>query len=920
MTGNAIRQLFLDYFAARGHQVVRSSSLVPANDPTLLFTNAGMNQFKEVFLGLEKRSYARASSAQKCLRAGGKHNDLENVGRTRRHHTFFEMLGNFSFGDYFKQEAIAYAWELVTEAPPTGYGLPKQRLYVTIFRDDPEAGKLWQSEAGVAADRIFGLDEKDNFWAMGDTGPCGPCSEIHYDMGSEASDEGHADCRFPCECGRYVEIWNLVFMQFNRDADGQVTPLPHPSIDTGMGLERLAAVLQGKLSNFDTDLLRPLVDRASDLCDKTYGESATADVSLRILADHARAATFLIHDGVLPSNEGRGYVLRKILRRAISLEHPLGLEKPFLYELTGAVADQMRQAYPELRESVSRVARVVKDEEQRFGRTLAIARRAEAKMDWYQPLGEPVPKPEERHPSRMQSVFMPENPVPVKPVMPGSTAFLLYDTFGLPLDLLREIARQRGGTIDEAGFEAEMQKQRERARASWKGIEWSKVTASLSYRNILDEAEETGEKFTTSFKGYECLQYETYISNIVSGGKPVDKLTPGERGDVILNETPFYGEGGGQVGDKGVLIADGLEVAVVEDTFYPLPRIIAHRVLALEPLRILKQKVIAKVDESSRRSTMRNHTATHLMHAALRQVLGPHVKQAGSVVEPARLRFDFTHYAAMDESEIEEVERLVNEQILKDAEVRTHEDMALEAALETGAMALFGEKYGERVRVVEVPGFSTELCGGTHVQHTGEIGVFKIVSESSIAAGVRRIEALTGEAAYRHYRDAVGAIQRLQQALRTNEPEVVEAVERLLQQQRALEKKLAQMRSRLARTERGELVAGGVRAVKDVQVLSSRVEEMDRTQLRDMVDALKTELKSGVVVLGTAGDGKVALVVGVTKDLTSRLNAGKIAQAVAKNVGGTGGGRPDLAEAGGKNPGKLDSAIAQVCDIVSAML
>ena len=901
MTGNAIRQRFLDYFAGRGHQVVRSSSLVPANDPTLLFANAGMNQFKEVFLGLEKRTYVRACSAQKCLRAGGKHNDLENVGRTRRHHTFFEMLGNFSFGDYFKQEAIAYAWELVTAAPPTGYGLPKERLYVTIFRDDEQAGKLWQSEAGVAADRILGLDEKDNFWAMGDTGPCGPCSEIHYDMGTEASDEGHADCRFPCECGRYVEIWNLVFMQFNRDADGKVTPLPRPSIDTGMGLERLAAVLQGKLSNFDTDLLRPLVDRAADLCGKTYGESATADVSLRILADHSRAATFLVHDGVLPSNEGRGYVLRKILRRAIRHGRLLGLEKPFLFELTRAAADQMQQAYPDLRSSVSPVTRVVKDEEQRFGHTLAIALkefdRAAAELGWFQPLSEPVQAPPRVHPSQM----------------PGTTAFLLYDTFGLPMDLMQEIARERGGTIDEAGFEAGMQKQRERARASWKGGE--KAAAVPAYRELLVHG-------TTQFDGYQrLLSPDCRIVGLLAGDRPVEALVPGQHAEVMLDHTPFYAEAGGQVGDKGALLNNALaeELAVVEDTAAPVPGLIAHLVLARAPLRV-GDTVAAAVEESSRRSTMRNHTATHLMHAALRQVLGPHVKQAGSVVEPARLRFDFTHYAALDESEIEEVERLVNKHVLEDTEVRTHEDMALEAALETGAMALFGEKYGERVRVVQVPGFSTELCGGTHVRRTGEIGVFKIVSESSIAAGVRRIEALTGEAAYRHYRDAVGAIQRLQQALRTNEPEVVEAVERLIQQQRALEKKLSQMRSRLARTERGELVAGGVRSVKDVQVLSSRVEEMDRTHLRDMVDALKTELKSGVVVLGAAGDGKVALVVGVTKDLTSRLHAGKIAQAVAKKVGGTGGGRPDLAEAGGKNPEKLDSAIAQVCDIVNSML
>ena len=908
MTGNAIRQRFLDYFAGRGHQVVRSSSLVPANDPTLLFANAGMNQFKEVFLGLEKRSYARACSAQKCLRAGGKHNDLENVGRTRRHHTFFEMLGNFSFGDYFKQEAIAYAWELLTAAPPTGYGLPKECLYVTIFRDDAEAGKLWQSEAGVAPARIFGLDEKDNFWAMGDTGPCGPCSEIHYDMGTEASDEGHADCRFPCECGRYVEIWNLVFMQFSRDADGKMTPLPRPSIDTGMGLERVAAVLQGKLSNFDIDLLRPLVDRAADLCSKTYGESATADVSLRILTDHARAAAFLVHDGVLPSNEGRGYVLRKILRRAIRHGRLLGVEKPFLFELTGEVADQTQQAYPELRESVSRVARMVKDEEQRFAHTLTVALQQFDKAvtkelkGQDQTAAELSGKPTERGIEHRPIVFN----------LRGERFFPLYDTYGLPLDLMQEIARERGLLIDETGFEAEMQKQRERARASWKGGE--KAAAVPVYRELLVHG-------TTQFDGYQrLLSPDCRIVGLLAGDRPVEALVPGQHAEVMLDHTPFYAEAGGQVGDKGALLNNALaeELAVVEDTAAPVPGLIAHRVLARAPLR-KGDVVAAAVEESSRRSTMRNHTATHLMHAALRQVLGPHVKQAGSVVEPARLRFDFTHYAALDESEIEEVERLVNKHVLEDTEVRT-EIMDLEAALETGAMALFGEKYGERVRVVQVPGFSTELCGGTHVRRTGEIGVFKIIAESSIAAGVRRIEALTGEAAYRHYRDAVGAIQRLQQALRTNEPEVVEAVERLIQQQRAMEKKLSQMRTRLARTERGELVAGGVRSVKDVQVLSSRVEEMDRTHLRDMVDALKTELKSGVVVLGAAGDGKVALVVGVTKDLTSRLHAGKVAQAVAKKVGGTGGGRSDLAEAGGKNPEKLDAAIAQVCDIVSAML
>ncbi len=892
MTGNAIRQRFLDYFAARGHQAVKSSSLVPANDPTLLFTNAGMNQFKDVFLGLEKRSYTRACSAQKCVRAGGKHNDLENVGRTRRHHTFFEMLGNFSFGDYFKKEAIAYAWELVTAPAPTGYGLPKDRLYVTIFREDDQAAELWQSEAGVPAGRIFGMDQKDNFWAMGDTGPCGPCSEIHYDMGPEASDEGHRDCRFPCDCGRYVEIWNLVFMQFNRDASGTMTPLPRPSIDTGMGLERVAAVLQGKLSNFDTDLLRPLIDRAEEMCGKAYGESAEADVSLRILADHARAAAFLIHDGVMPSNEGRGYVLRKILRRAIRHGRLLGLEKPFLYELTGTVAERMQEGYPELLESVPRVARVVKDEEQRFGHTLAIAL-----------------KEFDRAVGKAGAARR----------LLGPTVFHLYDTFGLPMDLMQEIARERGLAIDEAGFEAEMQKQRERARASWKGGE--KAAALPVYRELR-------ERGCTEFEGYDRLQSrECRLVAIIPialagerGDQGVDALEAGERASVVLDRTPFYAEAGGQVGDTGLFLNDSLseELAVVENTQAPVPGVIAHRVLAQAPLRV-GDTVVAAVRESSRRSTMRNHTATHLMHAALRRVLGPHVKQAGSVVEPVRLRFDFTHYTALDETELEEVERLVNEEILKNTEVRT-QIMDLESALQTGAMALFGEKYGERVRVVEVPGFSTELCGGTHVRRTGDIGVFKIISESGISAGVRRIEAITGEAAFRHYREAVGAIQRIQQVLRTKEPEVVEAVERLAQQQRALEKKLEQMRTRLARTQRGELVASSVRSVKDVQVLSSRVEEMDRTHLRNMVDALKAELKSGVVVLGAAGDGKVALVVGVTKDLTPRLHAGKIAQAVAQKVGGTGGGRPDLAEAGGKNPEELDSAMAQVPDIVGSML
>jgi alanyl-tRNA synthetase len=624
---------------------------------------------------------------------------------------------------------------------------------------------------------------------------------------------------------------------------------------------------------------------------RAYGDNGSGDVSLRILADHSRAAAFLIQDGVLPANEGRGYVLRKILRRAIRHGRLLGLEKPFLYEMTGEVAELMREPYPELLDSVPRIARVVKDEEQRFGHTLAIALREF-----------------ERAVAEVVGTGIPACP---SPTIPGAKLFYLYDTFGLPMDLMQEIARERNLQLDEAGFEAEMAQQRDRARASWKGGE--KAAALPVYQEIVQQGR-------TAFEGYERLMAkDCKIVAIVHGDSRVEQLQPGARGEVILDRTPFYAESGGQVGDTGLFLSEHLaeELAAVEDTHAPVPGLIAHQVLARGPLGV-GDRVTAAVAESGRRSTMRNHTATHLMHAALRRVLGPHVKQAGSVVDPGRLRFDFTHYAALDPTEIDEVERLVNEQILRNADLSTG-IMDLEAALQTGAMALFGEKYGERVRVVEVPGFSSELCGGTHAGRTGDIGLFKIVSESSISAGVRRIEAITGEAAFRHYQETAERVGRIQQLLRANEPELVDAVERLLQSQRALEKKLEQLRGKLAASHRSEL-AGAIRSVKDVKVLSTRVEEMDRNQMRNLVDQLKTELKSGVVVLGAAGDGKVALVVGVTKDLTPRLHAGKIAQAVAQKVGGTGGGRPDMAEAGGKDPAQLDAAIAEVPDIVGSML
>ena len=877
-SGDDIRQKFLSFFESRGHRIVRSSSLVPADDPTLLFTNAGMNQFKDVFLGREKRDYARATTSQKCVRAGGKHNDLENVGRTRRHHTFFEMLGNFSFGDYFKRDAIDYAWTLIT----ADYGLAKDRLYVTIFREDDEAGALWSEVAGVPADRIFRMDEKDNFWAMGDTGPCGPCSEIHYDFGPDGSEWNHADCQFPCDCGRYVEIWNLVFMQFNRDAAGVLTPLPRPSIDTGMGLERVAAILQGKLSNYETDLLRPIIDRAAEITNRPYGDDDKVDTALRILADHSRATAFLIHDGVIPANEGRGYVLRKIMRRALRHARLVGMDKPFLYELTGFVAEHMKPGYPELLESVTRVARVVKEEEHRYAHTFVLAER----------------------------VFEQEvEKLSGGKALPGAVSFKLYDTYGLALDEQEEMARERSLSIDREGFEAEMSAQRSRARASWKGAE------KVAVAEVYSQVQQLGP---TKFQGYDGTALEgCRVLALVAGDKLVQEVPAGARAEMLLDRTPFYAEAGGQVGDKGVLLREGIEVARVEDATRPLPGLFVHTIVTTAPLHV-GDLVDGRVAERLRYSTQRNHTATHLLHAALRSVLGTHVKQAGSVVEPSRLRFDFTHYAALDQDELEAVERLVNEQILINTSVTT-DVMDLDQALTTGAMALFGEKYGERVRVVQVPGFSKELCGGTHVRRTGDIGLFKVVSEGSISAGVRRIEAITGEGAYDHYKRMTDAVNRIASAVRVAEPELADSVERLLARERDLEREIQQLKERIAQSQMGAL-ADQARTIKDVKVLAARLDGIDRAQLRSLADSLRNKLKSCVVVLGTAADGNVAIVSAVTKDLTNRVHAGKLAGAVAQAVGGKGGGRPDMAEAGGKDASALPAALEQVYALVESML
>ncbi|HYW42546.1 MAG TPA: alanine--tRNA ligase [Bryobacteraceae bacterium] len=871
MTGHEIRQCFLDFFADRGHRVVRSSSLVPANDPTLLFTNAGMVQFKDTFLGQEKRDYARAASSQKCVRAGGKHNDLENVGYTRRHHTFFEMLGNFSFGDYFKAEAIEYAWDLITKV----YGLPKDKLYVTVFREDDEAEELWQKVAGVPKSRIFRLDEADNFWQMGDTGPCGPCSEIHYDLGPEAADPGKENVEFPGDAGdRYVEIWNLVFMQFDRDAAGKLTPLPRPSIDTGMGLERVAAVLQGKLSNYDTDLIQPIVAHAADLFGVAPGSDQRVDTALRIAADHARAAAFLIHDGVLPSNEGRGYVLRKIMRRAMRNVRLIGVNEPFLFNLTGFVADLMQEPYPEMIESVQRVARVVKDEEHRYATTFLEAEKQ---------FNEALRSVEGRS-------------------LPGAVSFKLYDTYGLALDEQEDMAREHGLAIDRAGFEREMEQQRERARASWKGGE--KAAVVPAYQKLLEFGR-------TKFLGYGALEAESRVIGLLVDKQPVKSVPAGVTAELVFDATPFYAEAGGQVGDRGALYSATREkLADVESAFPGIPGLTVHRIHTLSPITV-GDVLLAEVAVPLRDATRRNHTATHLLHASLRQVLGTHVKQAGSVVEPGRLRFDFTHYAAVDRAEIEEVERLTNDQILRNNGVETIV-MPLDQAIATGAMALFGEKYGEEVRVVTVPGFSRELCGGTHVRRTGDIGLCKVVYEGSISAGVRRIEAITGEAALRQYQESTTSLRRLSDMVRASEPELIEHVEKLLAAEHGLAAQVRQLKEKLAQKEASGIAAAARRLPSGVTVIVSRLEGMDRDQMRSLADSLRNQAKTAVVVLASAENGNVAIIAAVTKDLTAKVHAGKLVGAVAQSVGGKGGGRPDMAEGGGKDVSALEAALTNV--------
>src|SRR5215472_1037244 len=899
-TGNEIRELFLRFFESKGHRRVHSSSLVPHNDPTLLFANAGMNQFKDLFLGLEKRDYTRATTSQKCVRAGGKHNDLENVGFTNRHHTFFEMLGNFSFGDYFKKDAIAYAWELVTS--PAWFGIAKDKLYVTVFNGegglarDAEAYDLWAAQ-GVPKNRIYEMGLKDNFWQMGDTGPCGPCSEIHYDMGAIASDQEHTDCAFGCDCGRYVEIWNLVFMQFDRDASGKLTPLPKPSIDTGMGLERVTAVLQGVISNYETDLFTPLIKRAAELTGASLKKELDKEAhtksaaSLRVIADHSRAATFLISDGVHPSNEGRGYVLRKIIRRGITHGRLLGQTKPFLYQMVFAVRDLMNDAYPELNEIADRVSKAVLAEETRFAHTMEVGlEKLEALL--------------RNSPERLA----------------GEDAFKLYDTFGMPLDFMQDAARDQGIAFDKAGFERAMEKQRELAKASWKGA--AKQTANPAYQQLPK----------SEFEGYRQTRSENCeVLAIIHNGQGVKELKAGEEGEVILDHTPFYAESGGQVGDRGALYSDELNavVAEVKGCYYPVQGVRAHRVIAKGggsdfAIRV-GDKVDAVVDTSTREATMRNHTATHLLHAGLREVLGKHVKQAGSLVAPNHLRFDFSHFTGVEDEELQDIEDIINKEVLRNKKVEVIENVPIDVAVnEYHAMALFGEKYGDRVRVIRIGNFSTELCGGTHTGATGEIGLIKILKEGSVSSGVRRVEAITGEGSLRHFRkdhQLENVVASLAAHADTISP--AEALKLELEKKDAEIKRLAreldQARMKSASSSTAN-ISEKVKAIKGVKVLAHRVDNLERAQMRTLVDQLREKLGSGVVVLGSASNGNVALIVGVTKDLTSRVQAGKVVGAVAEKVGGKGGGRPDLAEAGGKDASALDAALDGAYNVVEGLL
>ena len=870
MESKKIRQVFLDFFKEKGHEALPGSPLLPKDDPTLLFTNAGMVQFKAVFLGDEERPYRRAVTVQKCLRAGGKHNDLENVGRTARHHTFFEMLGNFSFGDYFKKEATGWAWEFLTER----LELPADKLQITVYEKDDEAAEIWEKDVGVPPERIFRLGEKDNFWQMGDTGPCGPCSEILIDQGPGLGC-GKPGCMPGCDCDRYLEIWNLVFMQYNRDAAGELSPLPHPSIDTGMGLERLAAALQGKVNNFDSDLFMPIIKNIEDISGKKYGEDPSVNVSMRVIADHIRSAAFVLSEGLTPSNEGSGYVLRRIIRRAARHGFMLGIKEPFLYKVLDVVYEIMAESYPELVEDADNSGKVLEFEEKRFAYTLSSGMIILDKlMDEIKSAG--------------------------KDTIPGPELFKLYDTYGFPLDLAMDIAGDNSLRIDRQGFDDEMELQRTRARASWAGAE-EEIPAV--YRKVK-------EMFPpTEFSGYDTLQTDSVINALIKYNSFVEEVNEGEEVEIVLDRSPFYGESGGQVGDTGILKSGNLKVEVRNTR--KINDIPVHIGVVKKGIIRRGMAVRALVEEERRKSIMRNHTATHLLHAALRAVLGDHIKQAGSLVAPDRLRFDFTHFFAMNERELNEAEDIVNEKIIANLPVNVTET-SLDDAVNSGVTALFGEKYGDEVRVVRAGVFSAELCGGTHCRATGDIGPFRIISESSTASGIRRIEALTGFFALQYSKARENELKKTAALLKANDLKVSGRVEKILGDLRQYEKELEKIKQK-AVTRDADTVLDEIVEIGDVKILAHKTAGLDMKSLRNLADKLKDKIGSGVIVLGSALDGQAYYVSAVTKDLVPRFNAGEILRAV---TGGKGGGRPDMAQGGTKDTEGIDKALAGVTDII----
>jgi len=873
ITGNQIRQSFLDYFAKQSHAVVRSSSLVPDKDPTLLFTNAGMVQFKNVFLGQERPPYGRAASAQKCLRISGKHNDLEAVGRDTYHHTFFEMLGNWSFGDYYKAEAIEWAWQLLTKE----WGLPKDKLYATVYVNDDEAEKLWYKISGLPGERVSRFGDKENFWEMGETGPCGPCSEIHLDRGPQACDmpgvAGH-ECRVNGDCARYIELWNLVFIQYNRKENRELEELPSKHVDTGMGLERVTAVLQKVLSNYDIDYMRQLTATTERLAGKKYGADPAADISFRVIDDHARAVSFLIADGVMPSNEGRGYVLRRLLRRAARHGRLIGLKEPFLFEVARTVAAVMGDAYPELRAEEQRIRDVIRVEEERFGETLekglALLEEATAKL-----------RAEKRN------------------ILPGEVAFRLYDTFGFPLDLTEDILRGEDVTVDQDGFEKLMEEQRARGREA-------RDIATMESKIQLDRP--------VCFIGYDRLQGESSVLAIYSNGTGKHEAVEGEEIDLLTAETPFYGESGGQVGDRGAITTARGDVIEVLDTQHPTPQLTAHRARVKKGRVQIGDKVELTVDAKHRQKTKLNHSATHILHAVLRRELGQHVRQAGSLVTPERLRFDFSHTGAIADEKLASIEAEVNQHIREDAGVSI-EELSYDEAIRRGALAFFGDKYGDRVRVVKIGKFSTELCGGTHVQASGEIGLFKLHFEGGVAAGVRRVEAFTGEGALELIHNYEARLKEIGELVRGGTDDAVDKVKKLLERQKELEKEIDKLRGQLEKDRIPELLAKQS-SIDGANVLISRIDGVDGKQLRDLADQLKEKLGAAVIVLASAGEANVNLVASVSKELTKRYHAGNIIKELAGMVGGGGGGRPDFAQAGGKDPAKIDAALKRAEELV----